>query len=105
MPEEPQPACNSVQRRCQPAPRVARERIVDAELVENADHDAADVVLGAVGRRESLQQHVQRPRLIAGVKRRECVLDRCQRRVLALQRDPRGQALRGEAAGYPPQNP
>ena len=38
-----------VQRAGQPAARVARERVVDAERVEDPDDDPAQVVLGAVG--------------------------------------------------------
>ena len=44
----------------------------DAQLVENADDHAAHVVASPVSARESLEQKVERPLLIAGVERREC---------------------------------
>ena len=52
-------ASRLVQRGGEPAAGVARQRVVDAELVEHADDDAAQVVLGAVGGREGGEERVE----------------------------------------------
>ena len=63
----------SVQGAGQAPARVARQRVLDAELVQDADDDAADVVLGAVRRGQGADEEIQRALLITGVQRRERV--------------------------------
>ena len=74
----------------QPAPRLAGQRVLHAELVQDADDDAADVV--ARRRRRSgscADQQIERALVIAGVQRRERVLRRPARRRPARARSGR----------------
>ena len=87
-----------VQRRGQPAAGVARERVVDAELVEHGDHDAAEVVLVAVGARDRVDEQVERALGVAGVERREG-RRRGRRRPRLLEADAGGEAVGVEAPG------
>ena len=52
----------SVERGGELAPGLARERMLDAELIQDPDHDAADVVLGTVGRGQRSDQARRAPR-------------------------------------------
>src|SRR5215211_7796921 len=86
----------SVERRGELAPVLARERVVDPELVEDADHDAAQVVRGAVGGWERGEQCVEGRLAVAAVKRDEGLAQVGLARL--LEPDARGQALGGEVA-------
>ena len=79
------------------APVLARERVVDAELVQDADDDAAQVVAGAVGGGEGGKELVERGLAVAPVER----FERRRKVGLAglLEADACGQALGGEAPG------
>ena len=85
-----------VQRGGQPAARVARERVLDAELVEDADDDAAHVVLVAVGDGERVDEQVDGALGVAVVERLEGLVE--VEVVGLLEADARGEAVGGEGA-------
>src|SRR3954451_8796204 len=70
--------------------------MLDAELVEDADDDTADVVLAAVGFGQRVEEQVQAALGIALVERLEGLLER---RFLAFQADARRETFGGERAG------
>src|SRR3954451_10858288 len=70
--------------------------MLDAELVEDADDDTADVVLAAVGFGQRVEEQVQAALGIALVERLEGLL---KRRFLAFQADARRETFGGERAG------
>ena len=55
------------------AARIARQRMLDTELVEHGHHGLPDVVLRAVGVRQRLDEAIDRTLVIAGVERGEGV--------------------------------
>src|SRR6516165_8307648 len=74
--------------------------MLDAELVQDPNDHATDVVAGTVGRRQRVQEQIQRPLLVACIKCRERLAQvrlpaRCG---LLLELDPRAEAVGGEAA-------
>jgi 3-oxoadipate enol-lactonase len=80
--------------------------MIDAELVEHADHHAPDLVARPVGARQSLNQEIQGSLAVAGVERGERVAEVGSARLPArgggpLERDPRGEAVGGEASRNP----
>ena len=77
-----------------------RERVIDAELVQDADNDATDVVTSTIGIGQRADQQVQGPRVIARVQRREGVgqVGLLGGGLTAHQSDPGDQALGGKAA-------
>ena len=87
----------SVQRGGHLAARLAGERVLDAELVEDRDDDAADALGVAVLRREQRDELVEAVLELAVVERGERVGD-LGRRVL-LELDAGGEAVGAEVAG------
>ena len=83
----------------QPTARLARQLAVDTELVEDPDHDAADVVLGAVGAGQGPDEEVKRLGLISLVERRERVAE-VEGRLAPLELDPGREPVGGKAAGH-----
>ena len=77
--------------RCQPPARVARERMLDPERVQDADDHLAQIVLAIARRGEEVEQQVHGALGLVVVERLE---PRRRRRCgSALQRDPRGQPV------------
>ena len=98
-----------VERRGEPAPRVASQRVLHAQLVENTDHHAADIVAGSVGVRDRGQEHIQGMLVIAAIEGGEGLVQigyGTRRRALrgSLQADPRGQPVGGKASWHPRQH-
>src|SRR5919109_1359234 len=78
------------------AARLARERVLDSELVEHADDRAAEVLAAAVlGLRDRGYQRVEPALDVAGVERRE----RLAQVLIVLEPQPRGEALGRERPG------
>src|SRR5919198_4259766 len=90
-------AARLVERGGELAPVLARERVFDAELVENPDDDAAQVVAHAVRRGEGGQDGVERRLAVAAVKRGKG-LGQVGLAGL-LEPDAGGEAFGGEIAG------
>ncbi len=89
----------SVERCGEAAARVAGEWVIDAELVQDPDHDAADIVLGAVGGGQRPDEEIERLLLVAGVQGGKGVAEVVAGLAL-LERDPGGQPIGGEAPGH-----
>src|SRR5947199_927475 len=71
--------------------------MLDTQLVEDPDDDPPDVIPRAVGSWERVQQQIERTLSVTVVKRRESLAEILVIR-LALELDPGGEAVSGEAA-------
>jgi ABC-2 type transport system ATP-binding protein len=103
------PVTPLVQRGGQAAAGVARQRMLYAQLVEDSDHHAANIVARSVGARERGEQQIQRPLVLAGVESGERLVQIGNGRLRGalgcpLKADARGQPVGGETPGNPRQD-
>jgi len=90
--------------RRQPTAEIPRQRVFDAELVEDSDDHAPDVLSRPVSRRQAANQQLERALGLARVERCERLSD-LGNGVVLLELDSRGEAIAGEARRHLAQEP